>query len=234
MVVLLLVMNTEVLAQDDVDRSSFWVLLQNRSGYVLDRGELEWRIVRDDGVEIPIEHRPTRIVGKGSLTWVDCDAEVLESGPRYRILYRANCIDDPTKRIMFSTVSFKFRSDAFFEGHYIQFFVVRDNVSIRPVRRGVLRREVPLAASAETRIFAKPGDLIQLDYSGPVPFEKIDPKNGVRPHVVSVAAVPRCTAIVDEKPTRTEVFFDVKERGDDWIIVEVDGVQHKFHVVVTD
>jgi hypothetical protein len=233
-VVSLLVVNTQVLAQDDLDRRSFWVLIQNGSGYLLDRGELEWRIVRNDGVEVPIEKRPTRIVRVGSHTWVDCDAEVLQSGPRYRMLYRANCIDDPTKRILFSTVSFKFHSTALFEGHYIQFFVVPDHVSTRPVRRGVLRRELPLSASSATEIFAKPGDLIQFDYSGPVPLERIEPQNGLRPHVVSVAAVPRRTAIVDDKPKFTEVFFDVKERGDDWIAVEVDGVPHKFHVVVTD
>jgi len=87
-------------------------------------------------------------------------------------------------------------------------------------------------APAEAKIFAKPGDLIELDYILPGAQPIIEPKGGAHPNYIDVSPVGPKPIVVNDKTVGTASFFEAKSRGEDWVTIEVDGVPHRFHVFV--
>jgi hypothetical protein len=215
------------------------IFIYNYSGRAIAPGELELRSIRD-GAEEAISVTSTEGIPRNDYTWTYFP-DPLTEGQHYRVIFRADCGNSGSESIYRQSRSFVFR----FQQNWRALNLDRDDV-ISHAHGGLVRVEVNKAANAPEKaanapekaanapdaIFAKPGDLIEIDclFQGSQPT--IVPKGGSHPQVVDVSPLGARPIIVSGKTVGVAAFFEAKSRGEDWISIEIDNVPHNYYIFV--
>jgi len=199
------------------------VFIYNHSGQTIAPGELELREIREGGEE-PVSTVSTEGIPRGDSTWTYFPDPLLEGG-RYRVVFRADCVGEASKIIYRENRSFVFRSAQNWRSIDIDGDDVRD-------RGNLVRLEFGKGLNAPDIIFAKPGDLIEIDYMFQGQQPSVEPKGGAHPQFVDVSSIGPRRVVVNAKTAGVASFFEAKSRGDDWVSVEIDGVAHNYHIYV--
>lgn len=199
------------------------IFVYNRCDHALGPGEIELRQVRD-GVEEPVSTISTEGIARNDHTWTYFP-DPLTEGQRYRVVFRADCVNDSAKTIYRESKSFVFR----FSENWRSFSIDRDDVRDRG---NLVRIEFGKGVNSPDVIFAKPGDLIEIDYMSGGAQASVEPRSGARHEVVAVSSIGPRPLVVNGKTVGIASFFEAKSRGDDWISIEVDGVARNYHILV--
>lgn len=93
------------------ERDAVWFGMFNHSGHALDGGQLDLFSVLGDGQLVPIDHRQTGTVREGQSRWVNHESGAMHFGQHYCIVFRATCLDDPSKRVQFRSKVFRLGAD---------------------------------------------------------------------------------------------------------------------------
>jgi len=199
------------------------VFIYNHSGQTLAPGELELREIRDGG-EDPVSTISTEGIPRGDYTWTYFPDPLVEGG-RYRVVFRADCVGDASKIIYRESRSFVFRLSQNWRSLDIDRGDLRD-------RGNLVRLEFGKGLNTPDIIFAKPGDLIEIDYMFQGQQPSVEPKAGAHSQSVDVSPVGPRPVVVNAKTIGIASFFEAKSRGDDWVSIEIDGVAQNYHIFV--
>lgn len=199
------------------------IFIYNRSDQAIAAGEIELRQIRDDAEE-PISTVSTDGIARGDSTWTYFPDPLL-AGQRYRVVFRADCVTDASKIIYRESKSFVFRYSENWRSLSIDDEDVRD-------RGNLVRLEFGKGLNSSDVIFAKPGDLIEIDYMFQGTAASVEPKGGSHPEVVDVSRIGPRPVVLNGKAAGVASFFQARGRGDDWVSIEIDGVPRNFHVFV--
>jgi hypothetical protein len=199
------------------------LFIYNYSDLAIAPGEIELREIRD-GAEEPVSTISTVWIPRGDYTWTYFPDPLLQ-GQRYRVIFRAEFVNDATKIVYRESQSFIFRSSENWRSLRIDRDDVRD-------RGNLVRLEFGKGLNAPDVIFAKPGDLIEIDYMFQRVQPSVEPKGGSRPQVVDVSRIGPRPVVVNGKTVGVASFFDAKSRGDDWVSIETGGSAHNYHIFV--
>ncbi len=199
------------------------IFIYNHSGQIIAPGELELRELRDGGEE-PVSTVSTEGIPRGDSTWTYFPDPLAEGG-RYRVVFRADSVSDASKIIYRENRTFVFRSTQNWRSLEIDRDDVRD-------RGNLVRLEFGKGQNAPETIFAKPGDLIEIDYKFEGQQPSVEPKGGARPQFVDVSPIGPRPVVVNAKTVGVACFFEAKSRGDDWVSIEIDGAARNYHIYV--
>ena len=199
------------------------VFIDNHSGYPIAPGELELIEIRDGG-EDPLSSISTEGIRRDESTWVYFPDPLVERN-RYRVVFRADCANDGSKIIYRESKSFVFRAVE----NWRSLEIDRDDVR---EKGNLVRVEFAKGQTAPDLIFAKPGDLIEIDYLFQGVQPRVEPKCGSHPQCVGVSSIGPRPIVASGKAVGVASFFDAKSRGDDWISIEVDGIPRNYHIFV--
>jgi len=201
------------------------LFIYNYCGRDISPGELELRWIRD-GAEEPVSFTSTEGIARNEYAWTYFPDPLVE-GQLYRVVFRADCANDASKSVYRESRSFVFR----FRQNWRSLNIDRDDLISR-AGGSLVRLEFNKGPNAPEEIFAKPGDLIEIDYLFPGFQPTIVPKGGSHPHVVDVSPLGVRPIIVSGKTVGIASFFEAKSRGDDWVSIEIDSVPRNYHIYV--
>ncbi len=199
------------------------VFIYNHCDHAIAPGEIELREIRDGG-ENAISIISTAGIARGESTWIYFP-DALMQGERYRVIFHADCVNAPSKIVYRASKSFVFR----YSENWRSLSIDRDDVRDRG---DLVRIEFGKGPGAPDVIFAKPGDLIEIDYIFQGVQTSVEPKGGSHSEVVDLSPIGLRHIVVNAKTVGIATFFEAKSRGDDWISIEVNGVTRNFHVFV--
>jgi hypothetical protein len=224
------------------------VFIDNNSGRDIAPGELELWLI-EGGEEEFVSATSTERIGRDEYTWTYFRDPLLE-GRLYRVIFRADCEKDTLEYIFRKSKRFAFR----YRENWRSLEIDREDVKRRP-SGNLIRPDLksipstgkvskaddnvhddalaPGSQYPETHIiFAKPHDLIELDYY----FEgahRVVPHGGSHPNVVGVSPIgPRPIFKAVDKPVGEACYFEAKSPGDDWVSIEFDGHRRRYHIWV--
>ncbi|MGO9466895.1 MAG: hypothetical protein ACLQIB_33190 [Isosphaeraceae bacterium] len=218
----ILMIGSECPAQGVAVGDQLFVTIRNNCGDQIAAGELDLVLI-PNGVESTISIRGIP-AAQGTLVWFP---NPLQGGRRYRVVYRADWPDDPSKRVYFKSKIFVFQPVA----NWIRLDVGPAHVV---ARGGDLRKiELNNNQNVPDPIFANPGDLIEFDYTAVnVGRNAMAPRGGAHPDVVDISPIGPRSILANGIPNGAACFFVAKSRGDDWVSIDVNGVPRRFHIVV--
>ncbi len=208
-----------------IEHGTLYATVINFSGNDLAPGVIELWSVYGNGVEEPFDRIDIEDLADG---WQDSGRFFrVPFGRRYRLIYRANCEHDISKRAYFRSESFVWEP----RRRWFSLTITDESIEIIRASGRLVRLDIQ-NAPPNSEIYAKPGDLIELDYMLPGPQPLIAPKGGAHPECVEVSPIGPKPIIVNEKTVGTASYFYAKNRGEDRITVEVDSVPHRFKLFV--
>jgi hypothetical protein len=199
------------------------IFIDNDSDHAIAAGEIELLEVRD-AREDPISTVSTDAIPRSDRTWTYFPDPLIE-GQRYRVIFRAQSAHDPGKVVFRESRPFVFRSAENWRSLTIDGSDLRNKGSL-------IRVEFGKGAAPPDVIHAKPGDLIEIDYLFEGAQPRVEPKGGSHSQVIDVTPAGPRQIVVGTKAVGVASYFEAKNRGDDWVSVEIDGVARKFHVLV--
>jgi hypothetical protein len=218
---------SECAAQDYWPRRMFYVTVENYSGHEIGPGQLELWVEQPDGSEKPAD--PSMTEGIPNL-WSETyafDVTVIQPGAHFRLVYRADCADDSTKRVYFRSVSFLYWPSQ--NRKKIEIYPV--SLLENPGNKGKLvRLEVRKNGGLPDKVDVNPDTLIEIDYIFDNDMPRIEPRPGSHPEVVAVSSIGPRFLVVNGKRTGIASYFQVKKSGEDRVSILVDGVPRHLHI----
>jgi hypothetical protein len=199
------------------------LFIYNYCDHAIAPGEVELREIRD-GREQPISTISTEAIARDEYTWTHFP-DPLVQGNRYRIIFRADCVNEGSKIIYRESRAFVFR----YSENWRSLNIDRDDLRDRG---NLVRLDFGKGLNSPDVVFAKPGDLIEIDYISQGVQASVEPKGGSHPDVVAASSVGPRPIVVNGKTVGIASFFEAKSRGDDWVSVEVDGTARNYHIFV--
>jgi hypothetical protein len=214
-------------AQGSWPRRMFYVTVENYSGHDIGPGELELWVEQPDGSEKPADPSITEDIPNLWAETYSFDVTLIPPGAHFRLVYRADCADDPTKRVYFRSVSFLYWPSQNRKKIEIYPVYVLEN----PGNKGKLvRLEFRKNGGLPDKLDVNPGTLIEIDYIFDNDMPKIEPRAGSHPEVVGVSSIGPRFLFVDAKRTGIASYFQVKKIGEDRVSILVDGVPRHIHI----
>jgi hypothetical protein len=218
---------SECAAQGSWPRRMFYVRVENYSGHVIGPGELELWVEQPDGSEKPADPSLTEDIPNLWSETYPIDVTVIQPGAHFRLVYRADCADDSTKRVYFRSVGFLYWPSQ----NYKKIEISPASVLERPENKGkLIRLEARKNGGLPDKVDVNPGTLIEIDYIFDNDMPRIEPRPGSHPEVVSVSSIGPRFLFVDGKRTGIASYFQVKKIGEDRVSILVDGVPRHLHI----
>jgi hypothetical protein len=201
------------------------LFVYNRCDHAIKAGEIELREVPGGGgVDEAIAAISTEAIPRGEYTWTYFP-DPLQQGRRYRVIFRAECASDGSKIVYRESRAFEFRFAENWRSLNIDGDDLRD-------RGNLVRVEFGKGLNTPDVVFAKPGDLIEIDYLFQGTQATVEPKGGSRSQIVDASPIGPRPIVVNGKSVGIASFFEAKSRGDDWVAIQVAGVSRNFHIFV--
>jgi hypothetical protein len=208
-------------------RRMFYVTIENYSRHDFGPGEIELWVEQPDGSEKPAD--PSTTEGIPNL-WADTyaiDVTFIQPGVHFRLIYRAECADDSTKRVRFRSISFLYWPSQNRKTIEIYPGSVLDNPGIKGK---LVRLETRKNGNLPDKLDVHPGTLIEIDYIFDNDTPKVEPGAGSHPDVVAVSPIGPRFLVVEGKRTGIASYFQVKKIGEDRVSLIVDGVPRHIHI----